>query len=59
MVMKFKPIIKKLIWKHKCFWGNKYRIIENEKVKVKILVYHRSIYILEEENKWVFILLLY
>ena len=51
MVMKFKPIIKKFIWKHKCFWGNKYRIIENEKVKVKILVYHRSIYILEEENK--------
>ena len=51
MVMKFKSIIKKLTWKHKCFWGNKYRIIEKEKVKVKILVYHRSIYILEEENK--------
>lgn len=51
MVMKFKSIIKCLISKHKCFWGNRYRIIENGKVKYKILVYHRSIYILEEENK--------
>ena len=51
MTLKFKAIIEKLIWKHKCFWGNKYRVIENGKVKDKILVYHRSIYILEGENK--------
>ena len=33
MILRFKAIIEKLILKHKWFWDNKYRIIENEKVK--------------------------
>ena len=39
---------KKLSWYWKLFWGNRYRIYDKEKNKIKeILIYHKKIYLLD------------
>ena len=38
----------KLSWFHKNFWGNRYRIIKDNKVIKEILIYHKKIYVLKD-----------
>ena len=33
------------------FWGNRYRVFEDDKVIKEILIYHRRIYILNKKGK--------
>lgn len=47
--MKIKKLLNDLCWKHKCFWGNRYRVIKDGNIIQTLLVYHRKIYILKEE----------
>lgn len=46
--MKIKQILNSLWWKHKCFWGNRYRVIKDGSIIQTLLIYHKKIYILEE-----------
>ena len=45
--MKIKQILNSLWWKHKCFWGNRYRVIKDGKTIENLLIYHKKIYILK------------
>ena len=51
--MKIKQILNSLWWKHKCFWGNRYRVVKDGKTVETLLIYHKKIYILKDGgNKW-------
>lgn len=46
--MKIKQILNSLWWKHKCFLGNRYRVIKDGKTIENLLIYHKKIYILKD-----------
>lgn len=48
MTMTCTKFINKVSWLHKNFWGNRYKIIKDNKVIKEMLVYHKKIYILKE-----------
>ncbi len=31
-------------------WGNKYKVIKNDKVISKLLIYHKKVYVIDKEK---------
>ena len=43
--------MKKILWNWIKFWGNRYRVYDKDKNKIKeILIYHKRTYILEDDK---------
>lgn len=42
--------MKQFLWKWKLFWGNCYKVYNQETLEKTILVYHKKIYILKESK---------
>lgn len=47
-----KKILKKIRKLWISFWGNRYRVFEDDKLINEILIYHKRIYILGKKGKW-------
>lgn len=42
--------MKRFLWKWKLFWGDCYKVYNDDKLIVQILIYHKKIYILEKDK---------